>query len=134
MYRSSRCVPSGFLSNKMVAYLTDQWREYFAAQFLRENWSIILISMGVSICIAVLILFSKSTTSMTLTENLFKSRQQPIWHEDAEFRASFGDLLDELNSDDTKQVMNRYHQKAPDVTHFCFLVHGFSAFSKVNDC
>jgi hypothetical protein len=117
----------------MNGYATAQLREYLTAQFLRENWGTFLFSMGISLCFAVLLLFSKSTASMTLTENLFKSRQQPVWHEDAEFRASFGDLLDELNSDDTKKVMNRYHQKAPDVTHFCFLVHGLSAFSKVNE-
>ena len=123
------------IPEKMDGFITARLSENFSVHVSRGNWSTVPISffsVGASFCIAVLVILLFSKASMALANNLFISRQQPVWHEDAAFRAAFGDLLDALNSDDTTQVMHRYDQKAPHVTHFCFLVHGLSAFSKVN--
>lgn len=87
----------------------------------------ILITALLSIVLAVLLL---SKPTFALRDQFSARRKQPIWHEDALFMESFGKVYTDLNSDHSRQLMEDYHQQAPHVTHFCFLVHGYMGFSK----
>ena len=114
----------------MQSQLTALFSTYPSSEsFLTVHWIMILITLLLSVGLAV-ILFSKPTSA--LRDYLSARRKQPIWHEDALFMESFGKVYRDLNSDHTKQLMEGYHQKAPHVTHFCFLVHGYMGFSKVS--
>ena len=97
--------------------------------FWNENWIMILISLLVSVALAV---FLASGPAIGLRDPFIARRKQPIWHEDALFMESFGKVYTDLNSDHTKQLMEDYNQQTPHVTHFCFLVHGYMGFSKVS--
>lgn len=90
----------------------------------------ILITALLSVVLAGLLL---SKPTFALRDQFSARRKQPIWHEDALFMESFGEVYTDLNSDHSRQLMEDYHQQAPHVTHFCFLVHGYTGFSTVSD-
>lgn len=115
------------MQNQLLAALFSTYPSL--ESFWTNNWIMILITALLSIVLAVLLLFKPT---FALRDQFSARRKQPIWHEDALFMESFGKVYTDLNSDHSRQLMEDYHQQAPHVTHFCFLVHGYMGFSKVS--
>ena len=108
---------------------------------LKENW-IMLTSICLSLLplatILLLLLYPKPITSFRISSSSSSSssrqrqqQQRVLWHEDAQYMECHGDLHQELNSNQSQQLLEDYNEKEPHVTHFCFLVHGLAGFSQV---
>jgi hypothetical protein len=97
---------------------------------------VLLVMMVITstLLLFVLICFPRHVKGL-FPGSLFASRkmksQHPNWNEDELFMENFGELYKVLQSNSAIQLMETYNQQPPHVTHFCFLVHGYSGFSKV---
>jgi hypothetical protein len=93
-----------------------------------------MMMITMTILFVVLIFFSKQISGLFSPSLLGRKKlkaSHPNWNEDELFMENFGELYKELKSSSAMQLMESYNQLPSHVTHFCFLVHGYSGFSKV---
>lgn len=94
------------------------------AAILEEYWT--MATLSTIMCLMVCFALKPASSLQTIRED------RHSWLQDAQFLESFSELRRELNSEDSRELMKSYHQQEADVTHFCFLVHGYSGFSQVS--
>ena len=129
MGRTTSPTLSVYFPESLVLPLPFAYSNISLDLLLVENQIMLLGTLLISIALAFLLIASRPI--LGLRSHLTKRQKQPVWIEDPHFMESFGELYQDLESETNKHLLDSYDQKAPHVTHFCFLVHGYAGFSKV---
>jgi hypothetical protein len=109
--------------------------------FWKDHW-IMIASRILLTVVGLLLSLARLRAAAFLRNTIFASKHQQQlqldhqhnWLEDQQFVKSFGELHDELQSEDSQHLLQEYNDKEPHVTHFLFLVHGYHGFSQVCTC